>query len=400
MQLDKVLHNVVGMSLEKAGIRSTKIDAILDMTNSLFNKSQLTLTSIGRHLLGEADVKHKIKRVDRWLGNEGLQKEIPNIYKAIFQDLLANRKNIEILVDWSGCCNQTECTLRASLAYSGRSITIYQEVHTTKEQQKESIHRKFLNNLKNIIPKECNVIIITDRGFGCSWFDMVIHMGWDFIGRIPGYTHYQLKNSKEWHPIKNLYDNCSNIAECFGIALLGKSNSKDLEVTLHGYKEPAKNRKAKRTRNKPLYAHLNKQYREMNTTPWVLATSLDIKENANKIVENYADRMQIEQNFRDDKNERWGFAMQFSRTKTPKRLNVLLMLVAIASYVLLLIGVASESMNLHRKFQANTIRHRRVLSLIMLGKQVMMHLGNLLKFQNITEAIEKVARGEVTVFVN
>lgn len=152
MQLNRVLHNFVGKSLVSAGIRATKVNALIDMTDALLNKSDLTLTSIGRHLSGQADVKHKIKRVDRWLNNAGLFEQSKDIYKAIFYNILVERKQLEILVDWSGCCNWTESCLRASLVYSGRSITIYQEVHSSENQQKESVQNQFLKNLKKIFP--------------------------------------------------------------------------------------------------------------------------------------------------------------------------------------------------------------------------------------------------------
>lgn len=400
MQVKQVLHKFVEKSLQGSKIRSTKINAVLDMVNALLNQSQLTLTSIGRHLPGDADVKHKIKRVDRWLGNLGLYQESQNIYKAIFHNVLIQRKKLEILVDWSGCCNQTECCLRASLAYHGRSITIYQEVHTSQKQQKDSVHNQFLENLKNVIPKDCEVIIITDRGFGCSWFKKVKDLKWDFVGRIPGFTHFQLLNKTLWDPIKNLYKGNSNKTKYIGKALLGKSYSKKLEVSLYSYKEPRKNRKPHRVRNKPMYFHMNKQYSEMNSIPWILATSLrGGADNGNKIVKSYASRMQIEQNFRDDKNERWGFAMQFCRTKTPERISILLMLVAIALFILLLIGVASENLGLHRRFQANTVRDRRVLSLIMLARQIVRDIRSYLRLNNLIEGMEKISRREAYEFV-
>lgn len=394
MQFDQVLHKFVGKSLCDSGIRLTKTNAILDMTNALLNHSQLTLTSIGRHLPGDADIKHKIKRVDRWLGNKSLYNQSQTIYKSVFQKLLAKRKKLEILVDWSGCCNWEESCLRASLAYNGRSIIIYQEVHTSKEQQKESVHKQFLKNLDNIIPKNCEVIVITDRGFGYSWFNTVKELGWDFIGRVAGFVHYKLIDGDSWDPINSLYVSSSNKTKYIGKVFLGKSHREKMEVSLYSYKEPSKNRKPCRTRNKPMYKHLNKQYSAMNTAPWVLATSLEEgEEYYKKIVKRYALRMQIEQNFRDDKNERWGFAMQFSRTKTPQRISILLMLVTIASFVLMMIGTASESLNLHRKFQANTVRNRRVLSLVTLAKQVMMHMGEQLRIENLIDGMNQMATG-------
>jgi hypothetical protein len=48
--------------------------ALIDATVALINGASLTLTSIGRFLPGRAQVKNKIKRIDRLLGNESLQK--------------------------------------------------------------------------------------------------------------------------------------------------------------------------------------------------------------------------------------------------------------------------------------------------------------------------------------
>lgn len=394
MQLTKVLHNFVGKSLISAGIRATKVNAVIDMTNSLLNESNLTLTSIGRHLAGQANVKHKIKRVDRWLCNEGLYKHSKAIYKAIFHNLLSERKQLEILVDWSGCCNWTETMLRASLVFSGRSITIYQEVHSTKNQQKASVHNEFLKNLKDIIPPSCEVQITTDKGFGMPWFKEVKALGWDFLGRVSSSVCYKKLNETDWKPVKSLYNLSTNEPSYLGDVLLGKTDGK-FEVALYSYKADPKNRKARRTRNKPCYLKLNKQYSDMNKTPWILVTSLKGGASiAKKIVKSYALRMQIEQNFRDDKNERWGFGMQFSRTISPQRITILLLLAAIASYILLLFGVVSESKELHRKFQANTVRNRRVLSLLTLGKQVIRHIIDVFNIEDFVGGLTKMALGE------
>ncbi|HGJ3235104.1 TPA: hypothetical protein ACJW4O_004271, partial [Salmonella enterica subsp. enterica serovar Grumpensis] len=50
-------------------------NALPDVTVALINGASLTLTSIGRYLPGAAQVKNKIKRVDRLLGNESFHRE-------------------------------------------------------------------------------------------------------------------------------------------------------------------------------------------------------------------------------------------------------------------------------------------------------------------------------------
>lgn len=62
-------------------------NALLDATLALINGASPTLTSIGRYLPGAAQVKNKIKRVDRLLGNESLHCDIPLIFKGIINML-------------------------------------------------------------------------------------------------------------------------------------------------------------------------------------------------------------------------------------------------------------------------------------------------------------------------
>jgi len=80
--------------------------ALLDATIALINGASLTLTSIGRYLSGTAQVKNKIKRVDRLLGNESLHHDIPLIFSNIISMLTGRLSLCVIAVDWSGYPSQ------------------------------------------------------------------------------------------------------------------------------------------------------------------------------------------------------------------------------------------------------------------------------------------------------
>jgi hypothetical protein len=58
-------------------------NALLGTIVALTRGASLTLTSIGRYLPGSAQVKNKIKRVDRLLGNTDLHGDIPLIFSRI-----------------------------------------------------------------------------------------------------------------------------------------------------------------------------------------------------------------------------------------------------------------------------------------------------------------------------
>ena len=62
MRLEDILHEYMAKPLEKLSVRKTKISAIFDMSYALMTGSSLTLTSLGRGMSGEAQVKNKIKR--------------------------------------------------------------------------------------------------------------------------------------------------------------------------------------------------------------------------------------------------------------------------------------------------------------------------------------------------
>ena len=60
--------------------------------------------------------------------------------------------------------------------------------------------------------------------------------------------------------------------------------------------------------------------------------------------------------------------------------------------VLLLIGLAMEEQRRHYLFQANTVRHKRVLSLFFLGKQMIhRHELNDVNLQELQTALQHLA---------
>jgi hypothetical protein len=80
--------------------------------------------------------------------------------------------------------------------------------------------------------------------------------------------------------------------------------------------------------------------------------------------------MQIEQTFRDTKSHRWGFGLRYARFGDGRRLEVLLLIAALASLVLWLVGVYGRALDWARSLQANTER-RPVLSTVFIGRELL-----------------------------
>ena len=73
---------------------------------------------------------------------------------------------------------------------------------------------------------------------------------------------------------------------------------------------------------------------------------------------------------RDTKSTEFGFSLNENKTIKAERYTVWLMLASLAALIAWITGYAAEKQGMHYDFQANTYRHRRVLSFFYLGCQI------------------------------
>lgn len=378
-------------------MNQSRLKSLLDCAESLLNGADLYLTSIGRHLSGDISEKNKIRRVDLILGNEKLYRDKLLVSKGIAQMLCSRREELIILVDWSGCCNDEEFILQASLANagSGRSLPLHKRIYPQKELGTVKAHREFLEELKVILQGfQEKIIVVTDAGFYSSWFKLVMRNGWDFVGRVRGTVKIKIDKDKDWKTVPELYEKATGTTKFIGNATLGKNKRNSNEGYLYLVKEKLLGRK--KPKNRQRYPDQERQYSKSYRDPWLLISSLKNENKLpNKIKNIYKTRMQIEQNFRDDKNGSRGFGLEYSRTKCRKRLELLLLIATVATLLAWIVGYCAEHLNLHRGYQANTVYHKRVLSFVFLGKRIWQTPGNLIKInteviKNCLSSIQKI----------
>ena len=148
--------------------------AVLAAVEGLLCGGTLTLTHLGRSLRGAAHTKHKIKRVDRLLGNRHLHGECIAVYAALARWLLQGIPRPLIVVDWSDCEPGHEwLMLTAALAVGGRALPFYQEVHRLSAYNSPKTHCRFLQALQTVVPRHCHPVLVTDAGFRGPWFRSV-----------------------------------------------------------------------------------------------------------------------------------------------------------------------------------------------------------------------------------
>lgn len=365
-------------------------NALLDATVALTRGASLSLTSIGRYLPGAAQVKNKIKRVDRLLGNTSIQSDIPLIFHHITSLLTRQLPWCVIAVDWSGYPSQEYHVLRASLLCDGRAIPLLSQIVPSKQQNNTGIQNKFLDALAAAINPGTKVIIVTDAGFQNAWFRHIKSLGWDFIGRVRGHTLLRL-NTEDSSWLKPLELKAGRSPEYLGPGTLSRAEYAQCDGHFYLHKKAPKRRKSRRARGRLSSLTTEKEQQISGREPWLIFTSTD-EYKPREIMKLYGRRMQIEQNFRDEKSERFGFGLRASYSRSAGRMLVLSLLATLATTVMWLLGYQAENKGLHLKYQANSLKSRRVISYLTLAENVIRHSPLFLKKTALDAVLNHLAK--------
>lgn len=329
---------------------------------------KISVTGLGRSLSVDAFERSNIRRSDRFIGNKLLHKEREGIYTHIVKLLVGTKKKAWIIVDWSHVPNTTNYILRAALVTSGRALTLYEEVHPKSKENNPTVHKHFLKKLKDMLPVESCPIIVTDAGFTKPWFEAVIELGWNYVGRVRGTKCFRYCGEEKWHLIKALFNEARGEEKYIGEVELTKSKS--LRTHFYLMKRRKKGRVSLNKLGKKSHYKNDKEHSRAANEPWLLATSLKKGCSTKKLVfKIYASRMQIEEGFRDLKSSHYGFSFEKAHSKQIARIEILLLIAMLASLVAWLTGYVLETKKWHYQFQANSIKDKRVLSLFFLGCQ-------------------------------
>ena len=361
MHVTTFLHKVLGSVTHKS-----RLNMLAPILTALIKMKAMTLTKLGRALELPIQERSGIRKIDRFLSNIYFQTRSIDIYTKITQWVIGKNLRPQIIVDWTKLPNSENYALRASLIAVGRAITLYEEVHPKKKEGNSKVHNRFLDRLNSMLSQDCQPIIITDAGFKNPWFRKVLKLEWDFIGRVRGETKYKTQDG--WAFCHALHKKATRIPQYLGEKILSKSSG--LSMAFYIVKNKIKGRKKLTKAKKVCKDKDSKNHSRSYREPWLLVSSIKGKAAAKIIVALYARRMTIEEGFRDLKSSKYGFNMEENKTLRPGRLTVWLLLAALACLFAWIIGRTAEALNLHYQFQANSIRHRRVLSFFYLGCQI------------------------------
>ena len=344
------------------GVHLARVRVVFAVARTLVRTGRLSLTSLGRAIADRIAPKHGIKRVDRLLGNPRLHGERLTFYRAIARRVVAHLRPV-ILIDWTAVTPDL-WALVAAVSFEGRAMIVYAETHPIARYLKPHVNAAFLRRLADVLPAGCLPIIVADAAFRSPFMKLVAALGWGCVVRVRSRANVRGLDDRRWIRVPELFERAQYVPTDLGPFEIGERGCHRCRLV------SVRNRihhRRYRCRTRP-HGIAAKRERESAHEPWILATSLDVS--AAQIVALYARRMQIEETFRDTKSTRFGLSLTQARTKSDSRADVLLLLASIAHLIAIVLGVLAEAAQLHLRFQANTVKNKRVLSFAMLGRLV------------------------------
>jgi hypothetical protein len=385
MHANTILTRVLGSCL--TSLHAKRAAALLRITSALLRGSVTSLTAIALYLDSTTTLKHRIKSVDRLLGNNGLYLARGALYRSVAQCWLHGLSQLLVVVDWSDLSqDQRWQLLRASVVVEGRSVTLYEEVHPQKLLANADVHRCFLQRLSEVLPAGMRLIVMTDAGFHAPWFKMVVAQGWEFVGRIRGKNRMQWGDNEPWIPARDLYAYATEQSLDLGLGAYARSNPVAVRGVLS--KRHKKGRHCLNMYGVKRVGHNSAENARSANEPWLLVSSLGLQHlSADAIVGLYSQRMRIEQSFRDTKNLRVRLGLDVARSRSKQRLEMLLLVAHLASFVQRLIGECAKQQQLELQFMSTRRVGYREISALTLGRRILNaaphHLRQLLPWKAI-----------------
>jgi Transposase DDE domain len=315
-------------------LHKKRVDSVANATLGVLQAASLAVSTIGEGLAISKGLhsKHAIKQVDRLFSNRGLD---PNLLFASWVPfILAERLEIVVVLDWTDFDKDDHSTLALSLVTShGRSTPLlWKTVHKSKlAKRRNDFEDALLHRLREVIPDGVRTTILCDRGFADKklYEYLKTELGFDYIIRFRSSILVTDANGQT-RAAKDLIPKSPRTLKLRGA-----------RVTKDGYEVGA-----------VVLVH----DRDMKEA-WCLATSRTDLTGA-QVVALYGKRFTAEETFRDQKDLRFGMGLSSTRIKDPKRRDRVLLVCAMATALLTLLGAAGESLGEDRMLKANTVKTR------------------------------------------
>lgn len=284
--------------------------------------------------------KHGIKQVDRLLGNRRF--EVEAAFAATAPWLVANRRHIVASLDWTeyGADGHSRIAVNLITGHGRATPLVWKTVETKRLKRRRNRYEdEVLYLLADVLPPGVHVTLLADRGFGDTKLYALLRdeLKWDFVIRFRAgigveNAEGEYGRAGEWVPangrIREIAD-ARVTSSCFPVVVVCAKK--------RGMKDA-----------------------------WCLATTL--KGQKERVVALYGRRFTCEENFRDEKDRRYGFGVLETTFSTPERRDRFLVIAMLATILLTLVGAAGESVGGDQQLKPNTTS-RRTHSFLRQGRE-------------------------------
>jgi len=314
-------------------LHAKRIDSLAGAALGVMQSASLAVAMIGQALAQARGLitKHAIKQVDRMVSNNGI--DVWDSFARWVPHQIGERREILVAMDWTDFDHDDQATLALHLVTGhGRAmpliwITVWKD---ELKDQRNDFEDACLRRLAELVPADCRVTILADRGFGDQkLFAFLAELGFCYVIRFRGNIH-----------VTDADGTIRPAAEWVGKGGRARKLS-DARVTAKGQQVGA-----------VVCVHA-KDMKE----PWCLATS-ERDATAATLITHYSKRWTIEPQFRDTKDLRFGMGLSSTRIGEPTRRDRLLLISAFATALLTLLGAVGESLGMDRLLKSNTSNTR------------------------------------------
>ena len=334
---------------------------------------QVVLMEMARQYPDATHAGAPLKALDRLLSNRRIQALRQKLYGAALSRFWSMCPTV-IVVDWCTLRRDESLQLlRAALPVGGRALPVWDEVHEGQKLGNPEVHKRFLAKLQALLPGDQPPILISDAGFGVPWFRSAQARGFGCIGRLRGRTLVRPVGEAEWAGVAAFEALQQGRLIDLGLCEISKRHRHRARIVV--YKNPPQGRKHYDAKGRVVRGGRSRTQARAAREPWVLIVSPTLAHLSDRqIVAHYRRRMQIEESFRDLKSPRHGAALRHSMTRVAARMEVLVMMHALASVAAWLRGQAAcrdrDDQRLLAHPQARR-RNRPTLSVWRIGWEVL-----------------------------
>lgn len=333
-----------------------RIQSIANATLGVIVSASLFVHRIGRGLAKTLNLsdKHAVKQVDRLFSNQKLKLEETD--KNMVSFVIGDRKEVKITMDWTEFDADSQSTISLNLVTThGRATPLLWKTVDQKrlKDNRNNYEDEILVRLKNAINPDVKVTILADRGF----FDIKLfeflkeELNFHYCIRVRNNTYITdesgiTKKASEWVPQNGKTKTIRN----------AKVTAEDYEVGLVAIK-----------------------HQKGMKQPWCIVSS-DETLSGSGLITWYSKRWGCEPQFRDTKDIHFGMGLHSTHVKNPERRDRILLVSALATIFLTLLGAACEKIGLDKYLKVSTSK-KRTLSLF---KQGCIIFGRLEKMALVT----------------